>query len=331
MNNKLKGALLALAAAALYAINIPISKEIIPSCEPMILAGLLYLGAGIGVGAMLGTQLVFGSEIHRDWLGKEDLKYTVAMVVLDIAAPICLMVGLAKTNAANVSLLNNFEIVSTAIIALVFFKEKISFKLWAAIILVLIATSILTFEGQGAFKFNIGSCYVLLACIFWGLENNCTRSLSDKNTQEIVMIKGIFSGLGSIVIGLIVGGVFPKVSIILAALILGFVAYGLSINFYIMAQKWLGAAKTGAFYAISPFLGVVLSFIILGEVPGKQFYVALGFMIIATFIMIIDTLGDGSVNRSYEHTHEHSHGTMVHTHTHTHFTMTPMHIHFHSH
>ena len=212
------------------------------------------------------------------------------MVVLDIIAPILLMFGITKTTSANVSLLNNFEIVATSIIALFIFKEVISKKLWFAISLVTIATTILSFEGNGAFVFNTGSLLVLGACICWGFENNCTKMISNKSSVEIVTIKGCFSGLGSLIVALILGESIPELKWILVTLLLGFVSYGLSINFYIRAQKYLGAAKTSAYYSIAPFLGVAFSMVLLRELPSIQFYIALIIMIISTVLMVKDTL-----------------------------------------
>ena len=233
------------------------------------------------------------------------------MVILDIVAPILLMLGIARTNSANVSLLNNFEIVATSIIALVVFKEVISKKLWFAIFLVTIASIVLTFEGQGSFVFNQGSLFVLGACLCWGFENNCTKMISNKSSVEIVVIKGTFSGLGSLIVALLLGESIPAVKWLFCVLILGFVAYGLSINFYIMAQKDLGAAKTSAYYSVAPFLGVAFSMILLKERPSLQFFVALIIMIFSTILMVKDTI-------ELQHTHEHRHGDLVHTHLHTH-------------
>ena len=210
------------------------------------------------------------------------------MIVLDIAAPILLMLGLQQTNSANASLLNNFEIVATSLIAFFIFKEAISKKLGFAIILVTIASIALSFEGKGSFDFNIGSLCVLGAASCWGLENNCTRMLSAKRSVQITTIKGIFSGLGSLIVALVVGESFPALVSILAVLVLGFISYGLSINFYIKAQKDLGAAKSSAYYAIAPFLGAAFGMLLLQERPGVQFYVGLVIMIAATVLMIKD-------------------------------------------
>ncbi len=158
---------------------------------------------------------------------------------------------------------------------------------------------ILGFEGTGSFVFNKGSASVLCACICWGIENNCTRSISDKNSEQIVLIKGIFSGLGSVIVALCLGEEVPQVWYVLLTMLLGFVAYGLSINLYITAQKDLGAAKTSAFYSVAPFLGVGFSFLILGEAPAVQFYVALIIMIISTVLMVKETLGNEK--SSHEH------------------------------
>ena len=199
------------------------------------------------------------------------------------------MLGIARTNSANASLLNNFEIVATSLIALLIFKEVISKKVWLAIGLVTIASVILSFEGEGALVFNEGSLLVLGACICWGFENNCTKMLSDKSSEEIVIIKGCFSGLGSFIVALMVGESIPQLKWILAVLLLGFVAYGLSINFYIMAQKDLGAARTSAYYSIAPFLGVAFSMLLLGERPALQFYVGLAIMVVSTVLLAKDT------------------------------------------
>ena len=282
----------AILAAALYAINVPLSKLLLEHVGPTMMASFLYLGAGLGL-LFYGLGLrAFGKGQKQEPLTKKELPYTIAMVVLDIAAPIFLMIGIARTNSANVSLLNNFEIVATSLIALLIFKEKISKLLWFAIVLVVAASAILTFEGEGAFVFNTGSLFVLAASACWGMENNCTNKISHKSAVEIVVIKGCFSGLGSLVLALLLGEKIPAVKWILLVLLLGFVAYGLSINFYIRAQSSLGAAKTSAFYSVAPFLGVAFSMALLSEHPGIQFYVALVIMIISTLLMVKDTLKD---------------------------------------
>ena len=317
----------AILAAALYAINVPLSKMLLPYVGPTMMAAFLYLGAGFGMLIYELAGKCAGKRGETESLTKKELPYTIAMVVLDIAAPILLMFGIARTNAANVSLLNNFEIVATSLIALVVFREVISKRLWFAIVLVTIASIVLSVEGAGAFMLNRGSLFVLSACLCWGLENNCTRMLSNKNPSEIVVIKGIFSGLGSLVVAFIVGENMSEFKWLACVLLLGFVAYGLSILFYIMAQKDLGAAKTSAYYSVAPFLGVAFGMLLLGERPHLQFYVALLIMIASTYFMVKDTVElQHTHEHEHTHTHEHRHGDFVHAHEHTH-----VHTHIHTH
>ncbi len=233
------------------------------------------------------------------------------------------MLGISQTNSANVSLLNNFEILATSLIALLIFKEVISRRLWLAIILVTIASIILSFNGSEAFVFNHGSLLVLGACICWGFENKSTKMLSNKSSEEIVIIKGCCSGTGSLLIALFIGEQLPQPYWIAAILLLGFVAYGMSINFYILAQKDLGAAKTSAYYSIAPFLGVAFSLLLLGEQPSYLFYIGLVLILISTYFMVMDTI-------ELQHTHLHTH---IHTHAHRHGNLlhTPPLNHQHSH
>ena len=279
-------------AAALYALNAPASKLLLQTAPPTLMAGFLYLGAGIGMGILGLIRSRAGQAKKEIRLAKKDLPYTLGMIALDIAAPIFLMVGLEQTTAANASLLNNFEIVATSLIAMLFFREKISRKLWIAIFLITLSSALLTVEDAGAFRFSAGSLFVLLAAICWGLENNCTRMLSHSDPLEIVVVKGLCSGAGSVIIGLVVGETFPVVRDILLILILGFVAYGLSIYFYVYAQRDIGAAKTSAYYAVAPFIGVMLSMIIFREMPGIMFFIALGIMILGTWMINRDCEGE---------------------------------------
>ena len=287
MKTKTIATFFAILAAALYAINIPLSKILLQHVSPTMMAAFLYLGAGIGL--FIYGKITKERE-HSELLTKAELPYTIGMILLDIAAPILLMLGLGSTNAANASLLNNFEIVATSCIAFLIFKEMLSKRLTFAIVLVTIASITLSFEGKGSFQFNTGSLLILAASCCWGLENNCTRMLSSKSSVQITTIKGLFSGLGSLIVALIVGENLPEILWMMAVLLLGFIAYGLSINFYIKAQKHLGAAKTSAYYSIAPFLGVFFGIVLLNETPCIQFYIGLVIMIIAIVLMIKDTI-----------------------------------------
>lgn len=270
----------ALLAALLYALSAPFSKLLLNNVAPAMLAALLYLGAGAGMLIIGGILRMRKRKATDAPLTKGDFPYVLGMIVLDIAAPILLMFGLASTSAENASLLNNFEIVATSIFAWTLFHEAISRKLWISIGLVTLASALLTFSGADSLQFSPGSLFVLLACCCWGLENNCTRRLSDKNPLEIVVIKGIFSGSGALIVALLAGAEFPSAIPLLLSMLLGFVAYGLSIYFYVYAQRTLGAAKTSVYYAVAPFIGALLSLVIFRTLPSVSFIIALVLMLL---------------------------------------------------
>ena len=278
----------AILAAALYALNAPASKLLLQNVPPSMMAALLYLGAGLGMLLMGLARKAAGRPSAEAHLTRKDLPYTIGMIVLDILAPIFLMIGISHTTAANASLLNNFEIVATSLIALYIFKEKISRRLWLAIGLIVLSSALLTVEDAGSLKFSVGSVFVLLASCCWGLENNCTRMLSQSDPQEIVIVKGLGSGAGALLVALLTGESFPAWGYVPFALLLGFVAYGLSIYFYVYAQRYLGAARTSAYYAIAPFIGVLMSLAIFREMPGMIFFAALAVMIVATVLVTKD-------------------------------------------
>lgn len=286
----------AVLAAVLYGISSPVSKVLLDSVPPALLAALLYLGAGIGMGVVSLVQAARRQEVREAPLGRKDLPYVIGMIVLDIAAPVLLMFGLTLTTEANASLLNNFEIVTTSVIALLLFREAIDRRLWFAILLIVCASIILTVEDMSSFAFSVGSIFALLACVAWGFENNCTRMLSLKDPVDIVIIKGFGADGG--------------------ALLLGFFAYGLSIYFYVLAQRTLGATRTSAFYAVAPFIGVGLSFVIFQIPVTVSFAAATGIMIAGAYFAATGGHRHRHVHTPLIHEHRHRHDDEHHTHVH---------------
>lgn len=322
MKKKALAIFFAILAAGLYAINIPLSKLLLHDIEPTMMAAYLYLGAGLGIGIVFLLTKKKGAE-NGERITRRDMPYVVGMIVLDVAAPILLMFGLLDSASSSASLLNNFEIVCTSLIALLIFKEAISKRMWLAIFFITLSSFVLSFEDVTAFKPSWGALLVLLATLCWGLENNCTKNLANKNTYHVVFLKGIFSGLGSLVVALCMRERFAKLGYFAAAMLLGFVAYGLSIFFYIKAQGMIGASKTSAYYAVAPFIGSLLSFVIFDERPTWAYWIGLAVMILGTAIVVVDTLAQ-------RHTHLHKH-CITHTHdgsTHSHVVE---HEHEHSH
>ena len=278
----------AILAAVFYAVSSPLSKVLLEDVSPYLMASLLYLGAGFGMMAVRSASPSKRSEERS--LTRGDMPYILGMVVLDIAAPILLMYGLLNSPASSVSLLNNFEIVATTLIALLVFGERVSSRTWVAIILITASAIILSTAGAGELSFSTGSLAVILACVCWGIENNCTRRLSDSGPLRIVVIKGVFSGLGSLVIAVFMGMGSPTVAEIAGALALGFVSYGMSLFFYISAQGSLGAAKVSAYYAMAPFIGAFLSLALLGEPLTEMFALALAVMAAGVAVLTWESL-----------------------------------------
>lgn len=331
-NQKIIAIIMAFFASILYAINIPISKILLIKIEPTMMASYLYLGAGIGIGFVF--LLSNKAKVKEEKLTKKDFPFILGMIALDILAPILLMIGLQYSLSNSVTLLNNFEIVATSIIALALFKETVSKRMWLAIGLITLSSLFLSFDDLSTFTFSWGSILVLLAAISWGFENNCTRKLASKNTYLIVFLKGIFSGVGALIIALMIGESFPNFIYIGIALILGFIAYGLSIFFYIKAQATLGAAKTSAYYSINPFIGTFLAWILLKESVGISYFIGLILMIAGTIFVVIDTL-----RKRHNHIHQHlvtdNHNGITethmieHEHERNHFFNQKNHKHFH--
>lgn len=269
--------LLAVIAAALYAISTPVSKVMLQVVPPTMVAAFLYLGAGLGMGMMMIVRSKSKRPFAEERLHWRDIPYALAMVLLDIAAPILMMYGLKNCSAANTSLLNNFEIVATAVIALLFFGEAVGHRLWVSIAFVTVASILLSLDGGNlgeAFSFSQGSLLVLGATVCWGLENNCTRQIADRDPMEIVTIKGFGSGLGALAIAFAVDEHLPQWQHLVIIILLGYVSYGLSIYCYTYAQRTIGAAKTSTYYALAPFIGGLLSILMLGEPVTLIFIVA---------------------------------------------------------
>lgn len=275
----------AMIAALFYGFSAPLSKLLLGELSPYLLSSLLYFGAGFG---MLIVTLISKKSPSSTFMNfdNHDAKYIILMIILDILAPILLMFGLLNTNASTASLLNNFEIVFTGIIAMIFFKEMIGKRMWLAISLIVIAGGLLSFENFTGFKLSLGALLVLAASLSWGLENNCTRMLSKKNPLHVVIIKGFGSGLGSLMIALFMGAANAEWLFIFLALLLGFFSYGMSLYFYITAQRHLGAARTSAYYAIAPFTGAIFSFVVLKESLSLIFIIAFVIMALGAYVAI---------------------------------------------
>lgn len=321
MNKTRRPILYALVAALCYGCSTPLSKLLLDALSPSLMAALLYLGAGFGM-ALVGAAdaartkakgLSAGTEAR---VTRRELPYVFAMVGLDIAAPIFLMLGLERASSAAVSLMNNFEIVVTALIAHLFFREAIGKRLALAIALITLASALLSLDDAASLAFSPGVLLSLLACVCWGAENNCTRVLSLKDPRQIVVIKGLGAGGGALAIAAFTGSVRADFVSVLLALLLGFFAYGMSLYFYILAQRELGAARTSSYYAAAPFIGMGLSFALFRQSVTLTFLAALTAMALGAYFAAFEKHGHAHAHEPLVHEHRHSHDDGHHAHIH---------------
>ena len=317
VKSKTTAILTAILAAALYGISSPLSKLLLKSIDPLFLAALLYLGAGAGMLVIGGLRRAGGGALNREsGLTRKELPFVALMILLDIAAPIALLYGLRLTNAGTAALLGNFEIVATTLFALLLFREAVGRRLWLAIGLIFLASVLLSFEDISMVRLSSGALLVLLATLCWGVENNCTRMLSIKDPLQVVVLKGFGSGLGALLAASLWGSLRAPLWVILSGLGLGLVAYGLSIFFYVRAQRDLGASRTSVYYAAAPFIGVLFSWLILGERVTLLFLAALAVMLLGALLAVTEKHHHAHEHQALEHEHRHNHDDGHHDHAH---------------
>lgn len=308
----------ALLAAILFGVSAPLSKVLLGEIQPVMLAGLLYLGSGIGLLILKAIQFTAlkGKSKESRLKGREYLWLIAAIVAGGIAAPILLLISLEKTAASTASLLLNFEAVATALIAWLVFRETLGKRAVFAILLITLAGILLSLDISGAWGISLGALGVLAACVLWGMDNNFTRNISSKDPVFITMIKGLAGGLFSTILALSIGNQLPPIGHLLGALALGLLGYGVSIVLFIRAMRGLGAARTSALFNIAPLVGVVLSFLLLHDRPNWMFYLTIPLVVLGAYLLISET-----------HSHQHSHQPLMHDHMHTHSDGHHSHLH----
>ncbi len=312
----------AVAAALAFGASTPVAKLLLVSTDPLVLAGLLYLGSGIAALAVQGARLALGRaagarQRGEARLGRADVPWLAGAVAAGgVAGPILLMVGLRLTPAATASLLLNLESVATALVAALVFREAIGGRVWVSLAVLAAASTVLSLDVGGTWGLSWGALAVGGACLMWGIDNNLTRRVSAVDPLAVVTVKGLAAGSVSLALGLLLGRGLPPAGAVAAALALGAVSYGMSIALFILALRGLGAARTGALYATAPFLGAVLSLAFLREGITVQLVIALPAMVLAVALLV-----------SERHSHEHVHAAIAHDHRHSHDD--PHHAHEH--
>jgi drug/metabolite transporter (DMT)-like permease len=304
-----RAVLLALVSAALFGASTPLAKALLGSVHPTILAGLLYCGAGIGVAslrrlapALTGSAAAEAPLTVRDWpwLGG-------AIAVGGIVGPILLMVGLAQTDAATASLLLTLEGVATALLAWFAFHENFDRRIALGMACLVAGAVVLAWSGSPTMASLVGPLAIVGACIAWGLDNNLTRKVSLSDPLQIVQLKGLIAGPVNLALGIGAGGGLPASKIIVAAGLVGFLGYGVSLALFVVSLRHLGTARTGAYFSSAPFLGAVAAVVLLREPITAQLMAAGLLMGLGVWLHLTET-----------HEHEHEHEPMEHAHPHVH-------------
>jgi drug/metabolite transporter (DMT)-like permease len=297
-----------IASAILFGLSTPLSKLLVEEMSPLQLSGILYLGGG---GSLLIYRMIAGSRGERSppvHLGKKGTLLLAGSILFGgILAPLAVLIGLKTTSAASSSLLLNFEAAATVMLAGIVFREYVGRRVVLITVLITIGAIVLSFDPSERLLFSVGAIAIILSCIFWAMDNNLSRGLSGGDITYYVMVKGLIAGSFSFILSLILGYGLPSIGIAVLSLLLGALSFGLSMALYMMSLRNVGAARTGALFAVAPFAGVFFSLIIFRGVPGWQFLIALPLMIAGLVLLF---------RESHEHTHEHE--RIAHSHHHEH-------------
>ena len=322
----------ALASAALFGISTPAAKVLVGSVHPVVLAGLLYCGAGIGGAALRRVLPSIVSGAPEIALGRSELPWLAAAIATGgVVGPLLLMAGLTRTDAAAASLLLTLEGVATALLAWFIFHENFDRRIALGMACLVAGAAVLAWTGAPTVDSIIGPIAIAGACLAWGLDNNLTRKISLADPLQIVELKGLLAGPFNVVLGLSIGAALPDLSAVLIAGVVGFFGYGVSLALFVIALRHLGTARTGAYFSTAPFLGSAAAVIALGEPLTVQLAVAGVLMAIGVWLHVTEHHEHGHVHETMTHAHPHRHDEH---HRHAHSALDPPgepHTHFHEH
>jgi drug/metabolite transporter (DMT)-like permease len=297
------GILYALVSAALFGVSAPLAKLLLGEISPWLLAGLLYLGSGIGLALV---RLVHRS--NEAGLSRRDLPWFGAAVLSGGAVgPVLLVFGLAQSSAAEASLLLNLESVLTLAIAWMVFKENVDRRLLIGAAAIVAGAIVLSWPDDAAVGFGSGPLLIAGACLAWAIDNNFTRKVSAADPMQIAMMKGLVAGIVNVAIAFGLGAALPGMAALAGAGLLGFFSYGVSLTLFVLALRHLGTARTGAYYALAPFIGAGVAIVFLGEPIGIAFVAGGLLMAIGLWLHLTE-----------RHLHEHQHEPLEHEHVHVH-------------
>lgn len=311
-----RSVLFALLAAALFGASTPFAKLLVGDIAPVLLAGLLYLGSGIGLTLI---RLVRDRGWHSSGLTRSEWPWLLGAIFFGgVAGPVALMIGLTTTSGSSASLLLNLEVVLTAAIAWVVFKENADKRIVLGMAAIVAGGLVLSWPGQSTGSSDwAGTALIGVACLCWAIDNNLTRKVSASDALFIAGSKGVVAGFVNTLLALSLGAVLPGFATTLATMSVGLLGYGFSLAMFVLALRGLGTARTGAYFSTAPFIGAFISLVVLGESTGFQFWMAALLMGLGVWLHLTE-----------KHEHAHEHGPLEYEHTHTREKVRHSHAHF---
>jgi len=327
-----RGFVFAITAALLFGASTPFAKALLGEANPWVLAGLLYFGSGLGLSLVYFLRFIFQRVKVESSLGRKDALPLVGAIFFGgIAGPILLMWGLALTHASTGALLLNFEGVFTASLAWFVFKEHFDRRIALGMGFIVLGGIVLSLGDQFALNTLAGPLLIMAACLSWAMDNNVTRKISESDPVQIAIIKSLVAGSTNLVIAWLYGSPFPHFSTALKAGTLGFFSYGVSLVLFVLALRHIGTSRTGAYFSMAPFVGALLSILLLKEgitypLIGGSFLMAIG-----VYLHLTESHAHEHAHEELEHEHSHVHDEH-HQHDHTpHDPVGESHVHFHKH
>jgi drug/metabolite transporter (DMT)-like permease len=324
------GILLALASAVLFGASTPFAKLLLGSIDPWLMAGLLYVGAGLGLAVFHLTRGVLQLPVVEAPLRRADIPWLAAVILSGgVTGPLLLMFGLARTDASAASLLLNLEGLATMGIAWVVFRENVDRRLLLGAFAILAGAVLLSWRGAASFQWS--GVLIAGACVSWGIDNNLTRKLSSSDPVQIAMLKGMVAGAVNLTLALWLGALLPPAGVVAAVAGLGFLGYGVSLVLFVLGLRHLGTARTGAYFSLAPFVGAALAVAVLGEPVSLQLLIAGGLMGLGLWLHLAEQHEHDHIHEPMEHEHRHRHDAH---HQHEHAPSDPPdepHTHWHQH
>lgn len=324
-----RGILYGLTSAMLFGVSTPLAKSLVGSVSPLLLAGLLYAGAGVGMAVVLGIRRLRSSERFSVPAGG-DWKWLGGAVLLGGAlGPVALMYGLTTTPASSASLLLNLEAVFTALFAWFLFRENFDRRVALGMVAIVAGGLVLAWTPVESGRSVTGPMLIAVACLCWALDNNLTRRVSMSDPFVIAGLKGLVAGGVNTSLALALGQTLPALPVAAAAAVVGFIGYGLSLVLFVLALRHLGTARAGAYFSVAPFFGAALALVIQGDIVTWQLALAGALMALGVWLHITERHGHEHVHEAVEHSHAHAHDDLHHNHDHE--GVTGEHVHTHTH